>query len=74
MALESVFVCPRTITALRSGPLGGLLDGYCDWMLECGFKRTTVRKNLANKKGDRFIFLTLRAHNDKPFPCHEAHV
>ena len=48
MALESVFVCSRTISTLRSGPLGEFLDGYCDWMLECGFKRTTVRKNLAN--------------------------
>jgi integrase/recombinase XerD len=48
MALGSVFVCSRTIGALRSGPLGKLLDGYCDWLLECGFKRTTVRAHLAN--------------------------
>lgn len=48
MALESVFVGSRTIGALRSGPLGKLLDGYCDWLLECGFKRTTVRTHLAN--------------------------
>ena len=48
MALEMVFVCSRTIGALRSGPLGKLLDGYCDWLLECGFKRATVRTHLAN--------------------------
>ena len=48
MALESVFVCSRTINALRSGPLGEILDDYCDWMLGCGFKRITVRGNLAN--------------------------
>lgn len=48
MALESVFVCSRTIGALRSGPLGKLLDDYCDWLLECGFKRATARTNLAN--------------------------
>jgi integrase/recombinase XerD len=48
MALESVFVCSRTIDVLRSGPLGKLLDGYCDWLQECGFKRVTVRKHLRN--------------------------
>lgn len=48
MALESVFVCSRTIGSLRSGPLGEFLDGYCDWLLESGFKRATVRTHLAN--------------------------
>jgi len=48
MALESVFVCSRTIGSLRSGPLGEILDGYCDWLLESGFKRATVRTHLAN--------------------------
>jgi site-specific recombinase XerD len=48
MALESVFVCSRTIGALRSGPLGKLLDGYCDWLLGSGFKKTTVRTHLTN--------------------------
>jgi len=48
MALESVFVCSRTIGALRSGPLGKLLDGYCDWLLESGFKRATIRTHLGN--------------------------
>jgi len=48
MALESAFVCSRTIGALRSGPLGKLLDGYCDWLEECGFKRANIRTHLAN--------------------------
>ena len=47
MALELVFVCPRTLGKLRSGPLGRLLDGYCDWLLECGFSRSTIRKHLS---------------------------
>ncbi len=48
MALELVFVCPRTLGKLRSGPLGMLLDGYCDWLLECGFSRSTIRNHLSN--------------------------
>lgn len=47
MALELVFVCQRTLGKLRSGPLGRLLDGYCDWLLECGFSRSTIRKHLS---------------------------
>ena len=38
MALELVFVCPRKLGklfgGLRSCPLGKLLDGYCDWVLD----------------------------------------
>ncbi len=48
MALELVFVCSRTLGKLRSGPLGKLLDGYCDWLLGCGFSRSTIRKHLSN--------------------------
>ena len=48
MTLELVFVCPRKLGKLRSGPLGKLLDGYCDWLLECGFSRSTIRKHLSN--------------------------
>jgi len=48
MALESVFDCPRTLEKLRSGPLGKLLDGFCDWLLEQGFARFTVRNHLSN--------------------------
>jgi integrase/recombinase XerD len=48
MALELVFVCPRTLVKLRSGPLGKLLDGYCDWLLERGFSQSTIRMHLPN--------------------------
>lgn len=48
MTLELVFVCSRTLDKLRSGPLGGLLDGYCDWLLERRFSRSTIRKHLSN--------------------------
>ena len=48
MALELVFECPRTLKKLRSGPLGKLLDGFCDWLLEHGFARQTVRTHLSN--------------------------
>ena len=48
MALESVFVRPQTIAKLRSGPLGELLDGYTDWLLESGFRRWTIRRHLTN--------------------------
>ncbi len=47
MALESVFVCSRTLSKLRSGPLGHLLDGYCDWLLKCGFSHSTIRNHLS---------------------------
>ena len=40
MALELVFECPRTLKKLRNGPLGKLLDRFCDWLLEHGFVRT----------------------------------
>jgi len=48
MALELVFECPRTLKKLRSGPLGKLLDGFCDWLLEHGFARDTIRTHLSN--------------------------
>lgn len=46
MALEQVFECPRTLRRLRSGPLGELLEGFCCWLLEHGFSRSTIRKHL----------------------------
>ena len=48
MALELVFECPRTLKKLRSGPLGKLLDRFCDWLLEHGFTRYSARKHLSN--------------------------
>ncbi len=48
MALEQVFECPRTLSRLRSGPLGRFLEGFCNWMLEYGFSRWTIRMHLGN--------------------------
>jgi len=48
MALELVFECPRTLGRLRAGPLGKLLDGFCNWLLSLGFKRETIRTHLSN--------------------------
>ena len=48
MALEQAFTCPGTVKKLRSGPLGKLLEGFCDWLLEHGFTRYTARKHLSN--------------------------
>ena len=46
MALEQVFECPRTLRRLRSGPLGKLLEGFCNWLLQHGFSRRAIRKHL----------------------------
>ncbi|MBL3619353.1 MAG: tyrosine-type recombinase/integrase [gamma proteobacterium endosymbiont of Lamellibrachia anaximandri] len=48
MALEQVFKCPKTLGKLRSGPLGGLLDRFCNALLQAGFTESTIRKHLAN--------------------------
>ncbi len=48
MTLEQVFECPRTLKKLRGGSLGGLMDGFCDGLLESGFSRSTVRRHLSN--------------------------
>jgi integrase/recombinase XerD len=48
MGLERVFEASWTLRDLRSGPLGILLDGFCDWLLERGFARSTVRKHLGH--------------------------
>lgn len=48
MALQQVFDSPSKIRVLRSGPLGGFLEGFCDWLLRSGFSRSTVRRHLSN--------------------------
>ena len=48
MALEQVFECPATLERLRSGPLGTFLEDFCNWLLERGFSRWSVRTHLAN--------------------------
>jgi len=46
MALEQVFACPKTIKRMQSAPLGKLLEGFCNWLLEHGFTRSTIRKHI----------------------------
>ena len=48
MGMEKVFVAPWTLRKLRGGPLGVLLDGFCDWLLERGFSGHTIRLHLAH--------------------------
>lgn len=48
MALEQVFECPRTLHKLRSGPLGELLEGFCQWLLNHRFSRWSIRRHLGN--------------------------
>src|SRR6266496_2678759 len=48
MELERVFSCPGTLIKLRSGPIGMHLDGFCAWLLRCGFSRHTIRMHLSN--------------------------
>ena len=48
MALEQVIKCPRTLNKFRDGSLGGLMDGFCDALLEDGFTASTVRRHLSN--------------------------
>jgi integrase/recombinase XerD len=47
MALEQVFECPVTLKKLRSVPLGTLLDGFCKWLLENRFSRSSIRTHLS---------------------------
>ena len=46
MGLERVFEAPWKLRDLRDGPLGLILDGFCDWLLERGFTSCVVRKHL----------------------------
>ena len=46
MALEQLFECPRTLKRLRSAPLGKLLEGFCNWLLQQGFSRGAIRQHL----------------------------
>lgn len=48
MSLELVFEASRTLEKFRSGPLGNRLDGFCDWLLERGYSRGTIRLLLSH--------------------------
>jgi hypothetical protein len=47
MALEQIVECPVALAKLRSAPLGRLLEGFCKWLLECGFQRESLRRHLS---------------------------
>ncbi len=46
MGMERVFEASWTLRDLRKAPLGSLLEDFCDWLLDRGFKRCTVRTHL----------------------------
>lgn len=48
MSFEQVFECRRKLRKLRSGPLAKLLEGFCNWLLENGFSRGTIRTHLSH--------------------------
>jgi len=70
MALEQIFSCPKTLARLQNGPLGGLLEGFCLWLMNCGFSRWTIRAHLSCVSHfDRYLGTVVRisAHRDHPF-------
>ncbi len=48
MALDQIFSCPKTLARLQNGPLGELLEGFCLWLMDCGFGRWTIRSHLSH--------------------------
>ncbi len=48
MALEQVFECVRKLGKLRMEPLGDFLEGFCQWLLDRRYRRSTVRKILGD--------------------------
>lgn len=46
MALEQLYKYPLKLAKLRSGPLCDTLGGFCDALLEEGFRPSTIRKHL----------------------------
>jgi hypothetical protein len=45
MALVQIFSCPRTLARLRCAPLGELLEGFAQWLIEHQFSRSTLRQH-----------------------------
>ena len=72
MTLEQAFECPRTLNKLRSGPLGGLLEGFCDSLLESGFKRGTVRKHLVNVSHLNAYLMTRKGVAEEPLSAQDV--
>ena len=43
MSIESVFTASYTLEKYRSGPLGNILDQFCNWLLEGGYSTSCIR-------------------------------
>ena len=48
MSLEQVFDASWTLRQLCAAPLGPHLKGFCDWMIERGFSRSSMRLHLGH--------------------------
>ncbi len=44
MSLENVFDASPTLEKLRCGPLGNIMDGFCNWLLDAGYNRGSIRR------------------------------
>ena len=47
MELEKVFFDPRALKRFGEGPLAPKLDGFCEWMSNHGFARSTIRRHIS---------------------------
>jgi len=47
MALEKVFFDPRALKRFGEGPLAPKLDGFCEWLSNRGFARSTIRRHIS---------------------------
>ncbi len=46
MMQESIFSCSRTLEKFHKEPLGPLQEGFCQWLIDQGYTRYTIRKHL----------------------------
>jgi integrase/recombinase XerD len=46
MMQESIFSCSRTLEKFRKEPLWPLQEGFCQWLIDQGYTRYTIRKHL----------------------------
>jgi len=46
MKQESIFSCSCTLEKCRKEPLGPLQEGFCQWLIDQGYARYTIRKHL----------------------------
>ncbi len=47
MELEKLFFDPRALKRFGEGPLAPKLDGFCEWMSNRGFARSTIRRHIS---------------------------